>query len=49
MGGDLYGIERVANRFFSTSAKSLKTEEAAVLIGMLKATTSYNPRQNIEN
>jgi penicillin-binding protein 1A len=48
MDGDLYGIKRAAHRFFSTSAKSLKTEEAAVLIGMLKVTTTYNPRQNIE-
>jgi len=48
MGGDLYGIERAARRFFNTSADSLKTEEAAVLIGMLKATTTYNPRLNVE-
>ena len=48
MGGDLFGIERAAHRFFSTKAKSLKTEEAAVLIGMLKATTTYNPRLNLE-
>lgn len=44
MGGNLYGIERASRRFFNTTADSLKTEEAAVLIGMLKATTSYNPR-----
>ncbi|MDB5262816.1 MAG: penicillin-binding protein [Adhaeribacter sp.] len=44
MGGDLFGIERAARRFFNTSADSLKTEEAATLIGMLKATTTYNPR-----
>ena len=48
MGGNLYGIERAARRFFNTSADSLKTEEAAVLIGMLKATTTYNPRLNLE-
>lgn len=48
MGGNLYGIERASRRFFNTSADSLKTEEAAVLIGMLKATTSYNPRLNLE-
>ncbi|GAB3540130.1 transglycosylase domain-containing protein [Pontibacter brevis] len=44
MGGNLYGIERASRRFFNTSADSLKTEEAAVLIGMLKANTTYNPR-----
>lgn len=44
MGGNLYGIERASRRFFNTTADSLRTEQAAVLIGMLKATTSYNPR-----
>ena len=44
MGGNLYGIERASRRFFNTTADSLNTEQAAVLIGMLKATTSYNPR-----
>ncbi len=48
MGGDLYGIERAARRFFNTSADSIKLEEAAVLVGMLKATTTYNPRLNLE-
>ncbi|WP_223816090.1 penicillin-binding protein 1A [Adhaeribacter rhizoryzae] len=48
MGGDLFGIERAARRFFNTTADSVKTEEAAVLIGMLKATTTYNPRLNLE-
>jgi penicillin-binding protein 1A len=48
MGGNLYGIERASRRFFNTTADSLKTEEAAVLIGMLKATTTYNPRLNLE-
>ncbi len=48
MGGNLYGIERASQRFFSTSAGALKTEQAAVLIGMLKATTTYNPRLDPE-
>ncbi|WP_053093808.1 penicillin-binding protein 1A [Rufibacter radiotolerans] len=48
MGGNVYGIESAARRFFNTSADSLKTEEAATLIGMLKATTTYNPRINPE-
>ncbi|MHC2991485.1 penicillin-binding protein [Pontibacter sp. HJ8] len=48
MGGNLYGIERASRRFFNTTADSLRTEEAAVLIGMLKATTTYNPRLNPE-
>ncbi len=40
----VYGIEEASKRFFSKSAKHLKIEEGAVLIGMLKANTSYNPR-----
>ncbi len=48
MGGDIFGIQRAAERFFSTSADKLTTDQAAVLVGMLKATTSYNPRLNPE-
>jgi penicillin-binding protein 1A len=44
MGENIFGIERAADRFFSKQASNLKPEEGAVLIGMLKATTSYNPR-----
>ncbi len=39
-----FGIESASKRFFSTTAKELKQEQAALLIGMLKATHSYNPR-----
>jgi penicillin-binding protein 1A len=48
LGGDLYGIERAARRFFNTTADSIRLEEAAVLVGMLKATTTYNPRLHPE-
>jgi penicillin-binding protein 1A len=44
--GNVFGIEMAAQRFFSTSAKDLKAEQAAVLIGMLKATTAYHPQKN---
>lgn len=43
-GDQAFGIEAAAKRFYSTSAKKLTTDQAAVLIGMLKATNSYNPR-----
>lgn len=43
-GENVFGIEAAAQRFFSTSAKRLTVEEAAVLVGMLKANTAYNPR-----
>ncbi|MBL7857350.1 MAG: transglycosylase domain-containing protein [Cyclobacteriaceae bacterium] len=39
-----FGIQTAALRFYSTTADSIRTDQAAVLIGMLKATTSYNPR-----
>ncbi|WP_417591745.1 penicillin-binding protein 1A [Owenweeksia hongkongensis] len=39
-----YGIEAASNRFFSKKPKDLTVEESAVLIGMLKASTYYNPR-----
>ncbi|MEP3388115.1 MAG: transglycosylase domain-containing protein [Reichenbachiella sp.] len=47
-GEDTYGIKTACERFFSTSPAEIKTEQAAVLIGMLKAPHSYNPRLNPE-
>ncbi len=41
---NVFGIEAAANRFYSLNAKDLTTDQAAVLVGMLKATYSYNPR-----
>lgn len=43
-GENLYGIESAARRFFGRSTTRLGVEEAAVLVGMLKANTAYNPR-----
>ncbi|MEJ7646306.1 MAG: transglycosylase domain-containing protein [Chryseolinea sp.] len=39
-----FGIQAAAQRFFSKTASTLTVDEGAILIGMLKATTSYNPR-----
>ncbi|QRQ62618.1 penicillin-binding protein 1A [Sphingobacterium multivorum] len=44
-----YGIETAAKRYFSKGANQLNQTEAAVLIGMLKGTTLYNPIRNPEN
>jgi len=44
-----YGIEAGSRRFFSKLPSQLKTEEAAVLVGILKANTYYNPRLNPDN
>jgi penicillin-binding protein 1A len=45
-GDNTYGMEAAAQRFFSVHTKDLTIEQGAVLIGMLKATHSYNPRIN---
>ncbi len=47
-GDNAFGIKVAAFRFFNKSPEQLKVEEAAVLIGMLKATSAYNPRRNPE-
>lgn len=41
---NVYGIRNAARTFFSKEPDRLSVEEAAVLIGMLKANGSYNPR-----
>jgi penicillin-binding protein 1A len=43
-GENIFGIEAAAQRFYSKPVRSLDIGQAAVLIGMLKATYSYNPR-----
>lgn len=48
-GENVYGIESASRRFFNKSASKLKIQECAVLIGMLKAPTYYNPRLHKEN
>lgn len=48
-GENVYGIEEASARFFNKNTVSLKLEESAVLIGMLKANTFYNPRLHPEN
>ena len=42
------GIKSAAKIYFNTTPDSLNIEEAAVLIGMLKASTRYNPLRNYE-
>ena len=48
-GSNAYGIKTAAKTYFDTTPKDLTTQEAAVLVGMLKATTLYNPKSNPEN
>ena len=47
-GERAFGIGTATERFFSTTPKDIQLEEAATLIGMLKATTAYSPRRNPE-
>lgn len=47
-GDNVFGIEMAARRFFNKPARRLNVQEAAVLVGMLKANYTYNPRRNPE-
>lgn len=47
-GDNTYGIKSASLTFFGKEPKDLKLEEAAVLVGMLKGNTLYNPRRNPE-
>lgn len=48
-GEEVFGIEAASNRYFDKHASELSIQEAAVLVGILKANTYYNPRLNPEN
>ncbi len=48
-GEDVYGIEAAAKRYFDKHAAELSIQESAVLVGMLKANTYYNPRLHPDN
>ncbi len=47
-GENTYGIETASIIFFNKQPSELKIEESAILVGLLKANTSYNPRTNKE-
>ena len=48
-GSNAFGIKTACKTYFGCSPKDLTVEQAAVLVGMLKATTYYNPLINPEN
>lgn len=48
-GNNAFGIKTASKTYFNTTPKDLTTEQAAVLVGMLKATTFYNPISHPEN
>jgi membrane carboxypeptidase/penicillin-binding protein len=48
-GSNAFGIKTAAKTYFGTTPKHMTTEQAAILVGLLKATTYYNPRINPKN
>ncbi|MEY4553279.1 MAG: hypothetical protein RL099_1607 [Bacteroidota bacterium] len=45
-GDNVFGIRNAAKTFFQKEPDRLNVQESAVLIGMLKGSTLYNPRRN---
>jgi penicillin-binding protein 1A len=45
-GNNSYGINTAAMHYFNKPVDKVKVEESALLIGMLKATSTYNPIKN---
>ncbi|MEP6646507.1 MAG: transglycosylase domain-containing protein [Saprospiraceae bacterium] len=43
-GENIYGLDAAADRYFSKTADTLSIEESALLVGLLKATSYFNPR-----
>ncbi len=48
-GNNAFGIKTAAKTYFNTTPAALTPEQSAVLVGMLKATTYYNPISHPEN
>lgn len=46
LGSGTYGIEAAANKYFQKTSADLNLKESAILAGMLKAPTRYNPIAN---
>ncbi len=46
LGAGTYGIEAAANKYFQKTSADLNLKESAILAGMLKAPTRYNPAAN---
>ena len=48
-GYNSFGIKTASSRYFNTTPDRLTYEQAAVLVGLLKATSIYNPLKNPKN
>ncbi|HXH19235.1 MAG TPA: transglycosylase domain-containing protein [Chitinophagales bacterium] len=44
-----FGIKSAAKTYFNKPTDSLTVDESAILVGMLKAPTQFNPKRNPEN
>ncbi len=45
-GDEIYGIRNATKTYFQKEPERLNVEEAAVLVGLLKGNSIYNPRRN---
>ncbi len=48
-GSNAFGIKTACKTYFGNKPSELTTDQAAILVGMLKATTYYNPISHPEN
>lgn len=48
-GSNAYGIKTACHTYFNTTPDKVTVEQAATLVGLLKATTYYNPKINPQN
>ncbi|MCR5821226.1 MAG: penicillin-binding protein [Bacteroidaceae bacterium] len=48
-GSNSFGIKTAARTYFGTTPEHLTYEQAATLVGLLKATSTYNPRLHPDN
>jgi penicillin-binding protein 1A len=43
-GENIFGLDAASDRYFSKTAEQLSIDECALLVGLLKASSYYNPR-----
>lgn len=48
-GNNAYGIKTACETYFATTPDDLTYEQSATLVGLLKATSTYNPKRNPKN
>ena len=48
-GSNAYGIKTACKTYFNTTPDKITIEQASTLVGLLKATTTYNPKINPKN